>query len=72
MENIGGVDVLQSSEYLIEKIANVVVAKTLSFQQLVKICLHETLDDVDITEKVNVDGTEYVTNINNILVLEGL
>ena len=43
MEDIGRVDVFESSEDLIEKVANVVRGKFLRSEQLVKICLHQAL-----------------------------
>ena len=50
-------DVLETTEDLIEKVADVVVAEPLSLEQLVKVSLHETLDNVDILHGVNAGGS---------------
>ena len=43
MEDIRRVDVFESSENLIEKVANVVRGKFLRSEQFVEICLHQAL-----------------------------
>ena len=43
MEDVGGVDVLEATEDLIQEVADVVVAQLLSFQQFVHIGLHQAL-----------------------------
>ena len=48
VEDVGGVNVLEAAQYLIEKIADVIIAQPLGLQQLVEVGLHQTLDDVDI------------------------
>ena len=40
MQNVRRVNVLQSAEDLVQKVADVVVAEFLGLQQLVKVCLH--------------------------------
>lgn len=46
MQHVGGVNVLQASQDLVEKVADVVVAQLLGLQQLVKVRLHQSLHDV--------------------------
>ncbi len=46
MENVGRMDVLESTEDLVEEVADVVVAEVLRLQQFVEIGLHQCLDDV--------------------------
>jgi len=43
------VDVLESTEDLVEKVADVVIAEFLCLQQLVKVSLHQALHDVPVT-----------------------
>ena len=70
MEDIGRVDILEAPENLVEKVANVVITESLGLEQLVEVSLHQALDNVDITETVDVDWTEDVADIDDILVLE--
>lgn len=46
MEDVGRVNVLQPTQDLVQKIADVVVAELLGLQQLVQVCFHQVLDDV--------------------------
>ena len=46
VQHVGRVDVLQSTQDLVEEVANVVVAQLLRLQQLVKVRLHQGLHDV--------------------------
>jgi len=46
MQNVGRVDVLETSENLVEEVANVVVAQFLRLEQFVHVRLHQTLHDV--------------------------
>lgn len=46
MQHVGRVNVLQASQDLVEKVADVVVAQLLGLQQLVKVRLHQSLHDV--------------------------
>ena len=39
-------NVLESSQDLIEKIADMIITEVLCLQQFVQICLHECLDDI--------------------------
>ena len=43
MEDVGGVDVLEAAEDLVEEVADVVRRQLLGAQQLMKVCLHQTL-----------------------------
>ena len=70
MEDVGRVDVFEAPENLIEEVANVVITESLSLEQLVQVSLHQALDNVDITETVDVDWTEDVADVDDILVLE--
>ena len=49
MENVGGVDVLESAEDLVEEVADMVVAQLLSLQQLVQVRFHQRLHNVPAT-----------------------
>jgi hypothetical protein len=64
------VDVLETTEDLIEKVADVVVAEPLCLEQLVKVSLHETLDNVNILHGVNAGCSENVSDVDNILMIE--
>lgn len=46
MEDVGRVDVFESSQDLVQKVADMVVAQVLSLQELVQVCLHEILHDI--------------------------
>lgn len=46
MEDIGRVNVLQPTQDLVQKVADVIIAELLGLQQLVQVCLHQVLDDV--------------------------
>lgn len=46
VQHVGRVDVLESSQDLVEEIADVVVAQLLALQQLVQVRLHQSLHDV--------------------------
>ena len=48
MQNIGRVNVLQTPQHLVEEIADVIIAQALGLQKFVEVCLHETLDDINI------------------------
>lgn len=39
-------NVLETSQHLIEEVANMVIAQVLCLQQFVQICLHQSLYDV--------------------------
>ena len=68
MEDVGRVDVLQTSEDLVEKVADVVIAQVLSLQQLVEIGLHEDLHDVGVFDYC-LDLPQY--SLTGCLVLKG-
>ena len=46
-------DVLQASKYLVEEVANVIVAQSLGFQQLIQIGLHQTLHDIHVAHLID-------------------
>ena len=46
MQHIGRVDVLESSQDLVEEVANMIIAQVLSFEQFVKVGLHQSLHNV--------------------------
>lgn len=46
MEHVSRVDVLETTQNLVEEVADVVVRQLLCLQQFVKIGLHKALDDV--------------------------
>lgn len=46
VQHVGWVNVLEASQDLVEEVADVVVAQSLAFQQLVQIRLHQSLHDV--------------------------
>ena len=70
VENIGRVDVLESPENLIKKVADVVITESLGLEQLVEVSLHQALDNVDITQTVDVDWTEDIAYVYDIFVLK--
>ena len=70
VEDISRVDVLQAPQYLIEEVADVVITQSLSLQELVEIRFHEALDDVDILHGVLGGGSEDVSDINDVLMIE--
>lgn len=51
MQDVGGVDVLEASQDLVEKVANVVIAQLLGLQQLVHVRLHQALNNVAVTRR---------------------
>lgn len=46
VQHVGRVDVLETSQDLVEEVADVVVAQVLGLQQLVQVRLHQVLHDV--------------------------
>ena len=72
VENIGGVDVLETTEDLVEEVADVVVTQPLRLQQLVEVSLHQALDDVDVSQQVHGDGSQDVSDVYDVLVLESV
>lgn len=46
VQHVGGVNVLEASQDLVEEIADVVIAQPLALQQLVQVCLHQSLHNV--------------------------
>lgn len=46
MEHVGGMDILEAPQDLVEEVADVVVAQLLAFKQLVQVCLHQVLHNV--------------------------
>lgn len=63
-------DVLQSSENLVQKVANVIIAQLLRLQQFVEVSLHETLNNVDILHTTNVCRTNNVPNVNDVFMFK--
>lgn len=45
VNDVGGMDVLQTSQNLVQEVTNVVVAEMLRFQKLVQIGFHQVLND---------------------------
>lgn len=70
VQYIGGVNVLQAAEDLVEEVADVVIAQLLRLQQLVQVRLHEALHNVDVLHAADVGGANNVANVNDVLVLE--
>ena len=66
MKDVGRVDVLETSQNLIQKVANVIVAQLLCLQQLVQVRLHQTLDNVDVLHSVDAVCVDDVTNVDNL------
>lgn len=46
VQHVGRVNVLEASQDLVEEVAHMVIAQPLSLQQLVEVCLHQSLHDV--------------------------
>ena len=63
-------DVLQTSQDLIEEVANVVIAESLSLEKFVQIGLHQTLDDVDILHRVQGCGSKNIADVNYVFMIE--
>ena len=72
VENVSGVDVLQPPQYLVEEVADVVVAESLRLQKFIKIRLHQALDNVHVAQHLNVDGPQDVADVDDVLVLESV
>ena len=70
VEHVGGVDVLEASQYLVEKIADVIIAQPLGLQQLVEVRLHQALDDVNIFHCVQARGSQDVSDINDVFMIK--
>ena len=45
-------DVLESSQYLIQEVAHMVVTKLLRFQQFVHVSLHQTLYNITVNSQL--------------------
>ena len=70
VEDIGRVNVLEAPKNLIKEVADVVIAQPLRLKQLVKVSLHETLNDVDVLHGVHRGGPEDVPDVNNVFMIE--
>lgn len=46
VQHISGVNVLEAAQDLIQEVADMVIAQPLALQQLVQVCLHQSLHDV--------------------------
>ena len=46
MQHISRMNVLESPQHLVEEVAHVVIAEVLCLQQLIQVCLHQSLNDV--------------------------
>ena len=53
MEDVCAVNVLKPSEDLVGEVAHVIIAEVLRLEELVKVSLHQRLDNVDSLELVN-------------------
>ena len=62
--------VLETTQDLVEKVADMVIAQPLSLEELVQVGLHEALDDVDILHGVKGAGPQNVPDVNDVLVIE--
>ena len=70
VQHICRVNVLQTPQYLVEKVADVIIAKTLGLQQFVQVGLHQTLDDVNILHRVLAGGSQDVSDINDVFMIK--
>ena len=70
VEDVGRVDVLEAPQYLVEKVADVIIAQTLGLQQFVQVGLHQTLDDVNILHRVLAGGSQDVSDINDVFMIK--
>ena len=41
-------DILETTQYLVDKVANVIISKSLVLEEFVKISFHECLNDIDV------------------------
>ena len=64
MQNVCRVNVLESTQYLVQKIANVLVADRLRLEELVQVGFHETLHNVDILHLIDIGRSDDVLNID--------
>ena len=64
MKNICRVDVLETSEDLIEKITNVIIAQPLRFEEFVEVCFHQALHNISEMWKKN-DPNFFLQKKNN-------
>ena len=70
VEDVGRVDVLQATQYLVEEVADVVIAQSLGLQELVKVRLHQTLNYIDIFHCVLAGGSQDVSDVNDVFMIE--
>lgn len=63
-------DILEAPKDLVEEVANVVVAQLLAFEQLVQVCLHQVLHNIDIPHDFQGGCPQNVSNANNVLMAE--
>ena len=55
---------------MVEEVADVIIAQPLRLQQLVEVCLHQTLDDVHVLHGVQGGRPQDVADVNNIFMIE--
>ena len=70
VEDIRRVDVLEAAQYLVEEVADVVVAELLSVEQLRQVGLHQRLDDVDVAHSLDGRRADDVDDVDDVLVAE--
>jgi hypothetical protein len=68
VQHIGRVDVFETAEDLVEKVANVLIANGLRFEKLVQVGLHQTLHNVHVLHLVDVCRSDYVLNVDDLFV----
>ena len=57
-------NVLESAQYLVQKVADVLITDRLCLQQLVQVRLHETLHNVDIFHLIDIWRSNDVLDID--------
>ena len=63
-------DVLETTQYLVEKVADMVIAQPLGLQEFVEVSLHQTLDNVDVFHCVLRSRPQDIADIYDILMVE--
>ncbi len=66
MQNVGGVNVLQAAQDLVQEVADVVVTQLLVLQKLVEVRLHQALDYVHVLHRVQRWGSQDVPDVDDL------
>ena len=70
MQHVRRVNVLQTAQNLIQKVADMLVANRLSLKELVQVGLHEALHNVHVLHLIDSGRSYHVLYVDDVFVFE--